>query len=99
MRIDQFDGDFDLLPIASDLRYRSIPLYPSADDFQLAAMEIAADLSLHAEAHWYVEAMRWRRAEGYGRPLQDGLKTINTAVAKRLYEIVTSEAFYSGETG
>jgi hypothetical protein len=92
MRIDDFRGDFDLLPIASDLRYRPVPLYPSSDEFQLAATQVADDLETHCEAHWYIEAFRWRRTAGYGKPLNDGLKTIALAVAARLYKIVTEAA-------
>jgi hypothetical protein len=91
MLISKFDGDFDLLPIASDLRYRQVKLHPTADDFQLVSMEVSGDLDTHAEAHWYLEATRWRRGPGYGRPLQEGLREINSRVARRLFLIVTAE--------
>lgn len=82
--IDAFNGDFDSLSIAAQLRYGAIPAYPTSDDFQLAACLVADDLDIYAEAHWYIEAIRERRLNG-GRLLEDAKRDINARVATRLY--------------
>lgn len=79
--IDRFDGDFDFLPIAAHLRY-GMP----GHDFQLAAVMMADDLDVYAEAHWYLEAAR-ELALNPACVLDDvRLRAINTRVAKRLFE-------------
>lgn len=83
--IDCFTGDFDLLPIAAHLRYGDVPAWASSEDFQNAAVRVSSDLDTYAEAHWHIEAVRWRRANG-GRPLDEGLREIAQATARRLYE-------------
>lgn len=78
--IDRFDGDFDLLPIAAHLRY-GMP----GHDFQFAAVRVADDLDVYAEAHWYLEATR-ERALNPACVLNERLSAICARVARRLFD-------------
>lgn len=82
--IDRFDGDFDFLPTAAHLRYGAIPVVVTSSDFQSAAVRVSGDLDVHAEAHWYLEAIRERRLNP-SRLLNDGMRDINARVARRLH--------------
>lgn len=77
--IDRFEGDFDLLPFAAGIRYGEVSLYPTSEDFQNFACTCSRER--RPEACWQLDAVRWRRSEGYGRPLNDGLKAIAVATA------------------
>jgi hypothetical protein len=78
--IDRFEGDFEFLPIAAHLRY-GMP----GHDFQSAAVLVADDLDVYAEAHWYLEATR-ERVLNPACALDERMSAINTRVAKRLFE-------------
>lgn len=82
--IDRFDGDFDFLPFAAQLRYGEVPSHPSREDFQLAACVVSGDLDTYAEAHWHIEAVRERRLNP-GRLLDEAKRDINNRVARRLF--------------
>ena len=82
--IDRFDGSFEWLPLAAHLRYGAVPAYPTSQDFQRAACAVSVDLDTHAEAHWYLEAVRERRLHP-GRTLNEAARDINGRVAARLY--------------
>lgn len=78
--VDRFLGDFEFLPLAAHLRYGQV-----GSDFQLAAVTVADDLGVYAEAHWYLEATR-ERAQDPACKLDERLSAINARVAKRLFE-------------
>jgi hypothetical protein len=78
--IDRFSGDFEFLPIAAHLRYGQV-----GNDFQHAAVMVADDLDVYAEAHWHLEATRERAVNPTCR-LDERLGVINARVAKRLFE-------------
>jgi len=76
--IDRFEGDFDLLPLAAHIRYGAVPAYPTSEDFQNFAG--TKEHEQRPEAHWHLEAIRWRRAN-LGSPLDAGLRAIAIATA------------------
>lgn len=83
--IDRFNGDFEFLPLAAQIRYGAIPAIVTGEWFQLAAVTVADDLNSYAEAHWYIEAIRERRINP-ARSLNEAMRDINARVARRLYE-------------
>ena len=90
MKIVDFEGNFALLGLASELRYGSLPggPFPGGHAFQLAAVTVAHDLEEHVEAHWFLEAVRERILRP-GRKLDSAaLHEINVRVAARIYEII-----------
>lgn len=56
----KFEGDFDALPLRSDLLFGALPVNPTANDFHVAVSEVFSNPEEPA-AHWRVEAIRWRR--------------------------------------
>lgn len=85
-----FDGNFSLLPITSEIRYGSIPQYPTASDFHMASTCLAVNENDPA-AHWRIEAIRERRMNP-GRSLDEAMREINIRVASRLFDSARSEA-------
>jgi len=80
--VDRFDGDFDLLPFAAQIRYRQVDSCP---DFQSVAVEMSADLDVYPEAHWFLEASRERHLRPCCVFDDVTLKAIARRVAQRLY--------------
>lgn len=78
--------DLELLPLRAHVIYGEVPLYPIRDDFELAACVVAHEADDPA-AHWHIEAIRWRRVDGYGKPLEHGLPVIAGRVAARLWKL------------
>jgi hypothetical protein len=83
--IDRFDGDFDFMPFAAHVRYGAVPTYTTSEDFQLAAVTVAADLDVYAEAHWHLEAVRERRLRPGCALDAETIRAINGRVAARLF--------------
>lgn len=89
-----FTGDFDTLPLAAALHFADVPLYPIAEDFHRAVSDyeralvdapVPGAITVRlAAARWRVEAVRWRRAEGYGATPMD-LARIAERTATALY--------------
>lgn len=86
--IDRFDGEFDYLPFAAGIRYGAVPPYPTSEDFQNFAG--VKEHEQRPEAHWHLEAIRWRRANP-GKPLNDGLKDIARATAAAIIKTQREE--------
>lgn len=84
---DAFCGDFDTLPVRSHLLFGAVPLFPTSDDFQLAAM--VASHANDAAAEWRVEAIRWRRGNE-GKPLD--LRAIAVATSERLFKLCAADS-------
>lgn len=76
----------DLLPFRALLLYGEVPLYPIGETFDLAVSDVACAADDPA-AHWRVEAVRWRRGAGYGKPLEQGLPIIAGRTAARLWKL------------
>ena len=51
---------------------RDIPWTLIRDDFDLA-VSVVERVPEDRAAHWHVEAVRWRRGDGYGKPLDLGM--------------------------
>ena len=76
----------DLLPFRAQVVYGEVPLYPSREEFDLAVTAVFHHPEDRA-AHWRVEAVRWRRNEGHGKPLEDGLPVIAGRLGARLWKL------------
>lgn len=85
---DDFDGDFDFLPVASMIELGAIPSHPTSDDFQLAAMT-ADDSPI---ARWRCEAIRYRRQHPAAALDESALKAIANSVAGHLYRVAMETA-------
>ncbi len=81
-----FLGDFEMLPVAAHFAFGEVPLYPTSNDFQLAAM-LYGD-SHDAAALWQLEAIRERRVHP-NRALEAAKGDIAQRVAGRLHKICT----------
>lgn len=82
---DQFDGCCDFLPVAASIYGLDVPMFPTSDDFQLAAMR--ADQSpVH---RWQTEAIRYRRQNPGAKFDDTVLHAIGDNVCKHIYRVVT----------
>ena len=83
-----FDGDFELLPVASALRSGAVPEYPTSDDFQHAAMAAVREAPgswAEAASVWFREAVRQRRWQSAVTLDAPTLKLIAVRVADELF--------------
>lgn len=79
-----FTGDFELLPIRSEIVFGTLPQFPTAADYHAAVSDLEHNQDDPA-AHWRVEAIRERRMRP-GVTLDEAtLREINRRVAARLY--------------
>jgi hypothetical protein len=85
----EFHGDFEFLPIKSDLLFGPVPLYPTDSDFHLAASTVAANPDEPA-AYWRMEAIRARRGHSCAK-LDELMPRIMAATAQRLFQVVTAD--------
>lgn len=89
--IDNFQGQFEFLPLRAHIMFGAVPEYPSEGDFHLAAMAVHNEGTDDVAAHWRLEAVRYRRLNP-GAPLNtQALKTIAEAVAARIFRVIRSE--------
>ncbi len=81
-----FTGDFDALPLFVSLTDRPAPLYPTSEDFQLAAMAAGRADPFTVEGAgtiWRLEAIRARRGDTAAERLlsRAGISDIHAAVS------------------
>lgn len=81
--------DLDLLPLRAQVLFGEVPLYPTREYFERAALFVGFG---EPAADWYIEAVRWRRGAGYGKPLEDGLPIIAGRTAARLWRLAERNA-------
>ncbi len=90
---NHFDGGFDLLPILAHLECGPVPMHPTGEDFQRAAMCAAVGdedgiiSKVEAAGVWQREAIRWRM--GHGGCALD-IPAISRNVAAELYKRATA---------
>jgi hypothetical protein len=79
----------DMLPLRAHLICDPVPEYPTDEDFQRAAMRATNEWP-EAAYVWRMEAIRWRRGAGNGKPLN--LPVIQAATEKALVRLAAKLA-------
>jgi hypothetical protein len=88
--IDNFDGDFDMLPLRAHIEYGAVPEYPTEGDFAMA-VTMALGNAHDPAAQWRLEAIRERRLRP-GVTLESAKAEINRRAAARMFAYMQETA-------